>query len=153
MTRRSSTPPWRALRMSRSGADAAPSVTGCGCAALPSMPPSTASTGSPPPSPSAPIRTPSASTPSGRSWSRSSASGTCPPTSRSRTAICAPCSCRRNTASTGRITAAACAAALLVFFILPAAVPRGWQRGPDPRRGRCWSSYRRQGPRARPPCR
>ena len=39
MTRRSSTPPWRALRMSRSGADAAPSVTGCGCAALPSMPP------------------------------------------------------------------------------------------------------------------
>ena len=39
----------------------------------PSMPPSTASTGSPPPSPSAPTRTPSASMPSGRSWSRSSA--------------------------------------------------------------------------------
>ena len=39
----------------------------------PSMPPSTASTGSPPPSPSAPTRTPSASMPSGRSWSRSMA--------------------------------------------------------------------------------
>ena len=60
----------------------------------------------PPPSPSAPTRTPSASMPSGRSWSRSMAFGTCPPTSKSRTAICAACSSRRNTASTGRITAA-----------------------------------------------
>ena len=41
---------------------------------------------------------------------RSSASGTCPPTSKSRTAICAACSSRRNTASTGRITAAASSA-------------------------------------------
>ena len=53
-----------------------------------------------------PTRTPSASMPSGRSWSRSMAFGTCPPTSKSRTAICARCSSQRNTASTVRITAA-----------------------------------------------
>ena len=46
--------------------------TVCGCAGRPSMPPSTGSTGSPPPSPSAPIRTPSGSTRSASSWKKSS---------------------------------------------------------------------------------
>ncbi len=55
------------------GAAGVQSATGCGCAGRRNTPVRTASTGSPPHCPSARIKMPSASMPSGRSWKPSSA--------------------------------------------------------------------------------
>ena len=63
----STTPP-AAWKTSPSGEPGAPPATGCGCAGRRNMRRRTVSTGSPPPCPSAPTKTPPGSTRSGRSW-------------------------------------------------------------------------------------
>ena len=96
----------------RSGAAAAPPVTGCGCAGAAQY---AAQHGFDWFTYHHPVHQP----PQGRrpdqpnragSWPPNTGCPTCPPTSKRRTATCAPCSCRPNTDCIARITAAASSA-------------------------------------------